>query len=69
MSEPVVKLQPGKSDSEVAKELKDDLSKMLGLVVDEMNAAHKNGMVVSFNIQTDLTGHSFVASLDVMKKL
>jgi hypothetical protein len=61
MSE-AIKMVPGKSDAEIARELADRMSAVLAPVCAIMDEARKQGFEINFHLAPDWTGRTVVAN-------
>lgn len=63
-----VKLVPGKSDAEKAKELREKVEAAVGPMLEIFTAAKAEGFEVMYSIQMDGLGHAYLHTLKIMKE-
>lgn len=69
MGDAVVSLVSGASDAERAQRLRADLEGPLAKVIEVVNEARRDGLVVSFNIGPDAYGRIVVKELSIVRPL
>ncbi len=69
MGESVVSIVTAKTDTQLASEAREEITKALGPVVEIMNRAKLNGLSVTFNINADQYGRFAIKEIVVVKPL
>lgn len=63
----VIPLQPKRTDAEIAKCIRDDLTNKLNVVCKTLDAAKIDGFEVSFQLAKDGNGRQFISTLVIAK--